>query len=130
MIVRGAAVRPSATILRSIECETAIRWSIDDVSRISSSWSSHDRIRDECTVEMTHGRRWPASPSAIAAFVPTISARYMWLWMTSARTSIRCAARMPVAIASSGSSMTVTGMPSFSSLRTALPGESETTETS
>ena len=34
MIVRGAAVRPSATILRSIECETAIRWSIDDVSRM------------------------------------------------------------------------------------------------
>ena len=89
-----------------------------------------ERTRDEWTVEITHGRRWPASPSAIAAFVPTISARYMWLWTTSARTSIRCAARMPVAIASSGSSITVTGMPSRSSLRTALPGESETTDTS
>ena len=43
---------------------------------------------------MTHGRRWPASPSAIAAFVPTISARYMWLWTTSARTSARWAARV------------------------------------
>ena len=81
-------------------------------------------------METTHGRRWPASPSAIAAFVPTISARYMWLWMTSARTSARWAARVAVAMASSGSSMTVTSMPARWSLRTALPGESETTDTS
>ena len=45
-----------------------------------------------------------------------------------ARMSARWAARIPVAIASSGSSITVTGMPRRSSLRTALPGESETTD--
>ena len=79
---------------------------------------------------MTHGRRCPASPRAMAALVPTISARYMWLWMTSARTSARWAASVAVAMASSGSSMTVTSMPCRWSLRTALPDESETTDTS
>ena len=39
-----------------------------------------------------------------------------------ARTSARWAARAPTAIASSGSSMTSTGMPARWSLRTALPG--------
>ena len=72
----------------------------------SSSWSSPERTRDEWTVEITHGRRWPASPSAIAAFVPTISARYMWLWTTSARTSTGARRGSPVAMASSGSSIT------------------------
>ena len=64
--VRGAAVRPSATTLRSIAFDTTIRWLIDGVRRWSSSWSSPERTRDEWTVEITHGRRWPASPSAIA----------------------------------------------------------------
>ena len=61
-----------------------MRWSIAGDSRRSDSWSSSERTRDEWTVAMTHGRRCPASPRAIAAFVPTISARYMWLWTTSA----------------------------------------------
>ena len=67
---------------------------------------------------------------AITALVPTISARYMWLWTMSGRMSARWAARIPVAIASSGSSITVTGMSWRWSLRTALPGDSETTDTS
>ena len=62
--------------------------------------------------------------------MPTVSARYMWAWTTSARTSARCAARAPTAIASSGSSMTKDGDPGSLQLRTALPAESETTETS
>ena len=62
---------------------------MDAVRRRSSSWSSPERTRDEWTVDTTQGRRWPASPSAIAALVPTISARYMWLWITSARVSAR-----------------------------------------
>ena len=130
MSERGAVVRPSATTLRSMAFETTIRWFIDGVSRRISSWSSHARTRDEWTVEITHGRRRPASPSAMAALVPTTSARYMWLWITSGRTSARCAARIPVAIASSGSSITVTGTPSRSILRAPLPGERDTTDTS
>ncbi len=100
------------------------------VSRRSSSRSSAERTRLEWTVETTHGRRWPAAASAMAAFVPTTSARYMWLWTTSARTSREVGRQMPAAIASSGSSSTLTAMPVRSSLRTALPGDSATTDTS
>ncbi len=104
--------------------------SIRGVRIRSSARSSSDRIRLEWTVETTNGRGRPISPRAIAARVPTSSARYMWLWMTSGRRSPRSAATAPVAIASSGSSMTVTGIPWRWSLRTALPGESEMTWTS
>ena len=102
----GAVVRPSRSSLCSIIFETAISWSICGVSRRSSSRSSSDRTRLEWTVDTMYGRRCPISPRAIAARVPTISARYMWLWMTSGRTSTRCAASAPTAMASSGSSMT------------------------
>ena len=68
-----------------------------------------------------YGRRRPASESAIAARVPTTSARYMWVWMTSGRTIERWAVRARTAAASSGSSVTVTSKPWRSSLRTALP---------
>ena len=92
--------------------------------------SSVERMREEWTVETTQGLRWPASRRAIAAFVPMTSARYMWLWITSGRKSLRWAASVAVAIASSCSWMIVTGMPRHSILRTPAPGESETTLTS
>ncbi len=100
------------------------------VSAASSAWSSLERTRLEWTVETMYGRRWPISPRAMTARVPTVSARYMWVWRTSARTSDRCVASAPTAIASSTSSITRTGIPARSSLRTALPAESATTETS
>ena len=74
-----------------------------------------------------YGRRWPAAPRAIAARVPTSSARYMWLWITSGLMSASRVATIPVAVASSGSSTTVTGKPARCSLRTALPPDSEMT---
>ena len=90
-----------------------------------TSRSSGDRIRLEWTVPTTYGRAWPASPRAIAARVPTSSARYMWLWTTSGRMSARSVATAPTAMASSGSSITWTGIPRRAILRSALPCESE-----
>ena len=122
---------PRAASLSTIDRETAISRSIRGVR---TAELARDPRRSgpglEWTVETTYGRGRPISPRAIAARVPTSSARYMWLWTTSGRRSPRRAATAPVAIASSGSSMTVTGIPCRSSLRTALPGESETTWTS
>ena len=123
----GARPGRSSAILRSIAFETAISWSISGVSARSGSRSSEARTRDEWTVDTTYGRRWPAFDSAIAAFVPTMSARYMWVWITSGRMSARWAVSAPTAIASSGSSMTWTLNPARWSLRTALPADSETT---
>ena len=78
----------------------------------SSAWrSASERTRLECAVAMRYGRRWPASPRAMTARAATVSARYMWAWTTSARTSARWAARAPTAIESSGSSMTRTATP-------------------
>src|SRR5450756_2304883 len=89
----------SSAILWTMARDTATRWSIRGVRRRSTWRSSALRIRLECTVPITYGRWWPASPSAIAARVPTSSARYMWLWTISASASARNVARAPTAIA-------------------------------
>ena len=47
--------------------------------------SSALRTRLEWTVPTMYGRGRPSSPRRQAARVPTISARYMWLWMTCVR---------------------------------------------
>ena len=58
----------------------------------------------------TYGRRWPASPSAIDGLRARRSRRgTCGCGRRPARTSARCAARAPTAIASSGSSMTSDG---------------------
>ncbi len=119
----GAVVRPS-----SLELVLDHRRHRDQLVHVRRQVAQHVAILlgpDAAGVDgrdTTYGRRWPISPRAIAARVPTVSARYMWLWMTSARTSARCAASAPTAIASSGSSMTRTSKPARCSLRTALPG--------
>ena len=123
----GTLLGRSSAILWTIARLTATRWFIRGVRWRRTSRSSAARIRLEWTVPITHGRRWPASPRAIAARVPTSSARYMWLCTISAPTSERWATSAPTAIASSGSSKTVTGIPRLRIARTALPGESDTT---
>ena len=100
-----------------------VSWSMCGVQSRRCRRSSSERTRLEWTVETTYGRRCPISARAIAARVPTVSARYMWLWMTSARISDRCAARRRPRSRPSGSSMTSTSNPARWSLRTALPGE-------
>ena len=123
----GTSLGRSSAIFCSIARLTATRWSIRGVRTRSISRSSGERTRLEWTVPTTNGRGRPASAMASAARVPTSSARYMWLWTTSGRMSARSVATAPVAIASSGSSITWTGIPRRAIRRCVLPCESEIT---
>ena len=123
----GTSDGRSSAILCSIARLTATRWSIRGVRWRRTSRSSAERTRLEWTVPTTYGRGRPASARASAARVPTSSARYMWLWTTSGRRSARRAVTTPTAIASSGSSITWTGIPSRAIRRSALPDEREMT---